>query len=142
MDNSRLIGHPAVASPGTGKGVSIVLSHTDLGTLKLAMLRQLDATLRQNYHQSLREVLNELRMRSIVAQPDPTPEKVFSVILQTHLLPYESVPAASRLRDALQRMLRGKYGLCIRCGKEIPVEVLLTDPAQAFCTLCHPTANG
>jgi len=141
-DSSHSIRHPSLPPRKAGKGVSIVLSHTDLGTLKLAMLRQLDAALRQNYHQSLHEVLNELRMRSIVAQPDPTPEKVFSVILQTHLLPYESVPAASQLRDAIQRMLRGKYGLCIRCGKEISVEVLLNDPAQPFCTLCHPTANG
>lgn len=122
--------------------MSIVLSHTDLGTLKLAMLRQLDATLRQSYHQSLLEVLNELRMRSIVAQPDPTPDKVFSVILQTHILTYKSAPATSQLRDALERMVRGKYGLCVRCGKEISVDVLLNDPIQPFCTLCHPTANG
>jgi RNA polymerase-binding transcription factor DksA len=106
------------------------------------MLRQLDATLRQSYHQTLLEVLNELRMRSIVAQPDPTPDKVFSVILQTHILTYKSAPAASQLRDALDRMVRGKYGLCIRCGKEISVEMLLRDPSRPCCPLCQTTANG
>lgn len=117
-------------------------SVADLSRIKLAMIRQLDTTLRQNYHQTLVEVLNELRMRSIVAQPDPTPDKVFSVILQTHILTYKSAPATTKLRDALERMVRGKYGLCVRCGKEISVEVLLNDPIQPFCTLCHPTANG
>jgi RNA polymerase-binding transcription factor DksA len=119
-----------------------VLSVTDLGTIKLAMLRQLDTALRQNYHQTLLEVLNELRMRSIVAQPDPPPDKVFSVILQTHILTYKSAPATSQLRDALERMVRGKYGLCIRCGKEIPVELLMNDPLEPYCTLCQPSANG
>jgi RNA polymerase-binding transcription factor DksA len=119
-----------------------MLSVTDLGTIKLAMLRQIDTTLRQSYHQTLLEVLNELRMRSIVAQPDPSPDKVFSVILQTHILTYKSAPATSMLRDALERMVRGKYGLCIRCGKEIAADLLVNDPSQPFCTLCQPSANG
>gem|GEM_PF-998672 len=125
-----------------GKEGSIVLSVTDLGTLKLAMLRQLDDTLRQRYHQTLLEVLNELRMRSIVAQPDPSPDKVFSVVLQTHLLASTSTQATARLHDALERMVRGKYGSCVRCGKEIPVEVLLSDPSQPHCMLCQGAANG
>ncbi|HCA81938.1 MAG TPA: hypothetical protein DEP53_19585 [Bacteroidetes bacterium] len=119
-----------------------MLSVTDLGTIKLAMLRKLDAALQQSYRQTLLEVLNELRMRSIVAQPDPTPDKVFSVILQARILTYKSVPATSQLRDALERMVRGKYGLCLRCGKDIPVELLMNDPTQPYCTLCQPSANG
>jgi len=141
-DSSSSNRHPRQPPWAAGKGVSIVLSVTDLGTIKRAMLRQLDATLRQSYHQTLLEVLNELRMRSIVAQPDPTPDKVFSVVLQTHLLASKSAPATSQLRDALERMVRGKYGLCIRCGKEIPVELLVNDPSQPYCTLCQPSANG
>ncbi len=114
----------------------------DLSQVKLAMLRQLDATLRQNYHQTLIEVLNELRMRSVVSQPDPSPDKVFSVILQTHVLTYKPTPTVLRLREALERMTRGKFGLCIRCGREITVETLLGDPTTPCCSLCQAKANG
>lgn len=114
----------------------------DLGQVKLAMLRQLDTTLRQNYHQSLIEVLNELRMRSVVSQPDPSPEKVFSVILHTHVLTYKPAPSVLRLREALERMECGKFGLCIRCGREISVESLLNDPTLAFCSICQGRVNG
>ena len=114
----------------------------DLSRVKLAMLRQLDTTLRQNYHQTLIEVLNELRMRSVVSQPDPSPDKVFSVILQTHVLTYKSTPSVLRLREALERMTSGKFGLCIRCGREINVEALLGDPTVSCCSLCQGRANG
>jgi RNA polymerase-binding transcription factor DksA len=105
------------------------------------MLRQLDATLQQNYHQSLIEVLNELRMRSVVSQPDPSPDKVFSVILQTHVLTYKPTPSVLRLREALERMTRGRFGFCECCGREIKTEILLRDPSASMCLLCQGRAN-
>lgn len=141
-DSSLFCRCPLEIHRAAGKEVDIVLSVTDLGTLKLAMLRQLDANLQQNYHQTLLEVLNELRMRSIVAQPDPTPDKVFSVILQAHILARKCAPDTSQLRDALERMVCGKYGLCIRCGKEISVSMLLKDPSRPCCLRCQAKANG
>jgi RNA polymerase-binding transcription factor DksA len=123
-------------------GGSAVTSTADLSQVKLAMLRQLDSTLRQNYHQSLIEVLNELRMRSVVCQPDPTPDKVFSIILQTHMLTYKPAPSVLRLRDALERMESGTFGLCVRCGREISVDTLLSDPTVSCCTICQARANG
>lgn len=117
-------------------------SVTDLSRIKLAMLRQLDVTLRQNYHQTLIDVLNELRMRSIVSQPDPSPDKVFSVILETHVLSYKPVPSVVQLREALQRMAHGRYGLCVTCGREIPTEALLKDPVRSSCLHCQGRANG
>jgi len=119
-----------------------VTSVADLSRIKLAMIRQLDTTLRQNYHQTLVEVLNELRMRSVVSQPDPSPDKVFSVILQTHVLTYKPAPSVQRLREALERMARGKFGLCVRCGREISAEALLSDPTLPSCSLCQRKANG
>ena len=124
------------------KGGSAVTPVADLSQVKLAMLRQLDATLRQNYHQTLIEVLNELRIRSVVSQPDPTPDKVFSVILQTHVLTYKPTPSVLRLRQALERMTYGKFGLCVRCGREITAEALLGDPTVSSCSLCQGRANG
>jgi RNA polymerase-binding transcription factor DksA len=124
------------------KGGSAVTRVADLSQIKLAMLRQLDATLRQNYHQTLIEVLNELRMRSVVSQPDPSPDKVFRVILQSHVLTYKPTPSVLRLREALERMTCGKFGLCSRCGREITAEALLSDPTTSCCSLCQTKANG
>jgi RNA polymerase-binding transcription factor DksA len=118
-----------------------VTSVADLSRIKLAMLRQLDTTLRQNYHQTLVDVLNELRMRSVVSQPDPSPDKVFSVILQTRVLTYKPSRSVQELREALERMARGKFGLCVRCGREISAESLLRDPTLPCCPLCQSKAN-
>ena len=114
----------------------------DLSQVKLAMLRKLDTTLRQNYHQTLIEVLNELRMRSVVSQPDPSPDRVFAVILQTHILTYKPTDSVLRLRDALERLACGRFGKCVRCGKQIAVEILLNDPTASCCSSCQRLANG
>ncbi len=116
-------------------------SVAELSRIKMAMLRQLDTTLRQNYHQTLVDVLNELRMRSVVSQPDPSPDKVFSVILQTHVLSYKPSRSVQQLREALERMARGKFGLCVRCGREISADNLLRDPTLPCCSLCQGKAN-
>jgi hypothetical protein len=116
--------------------MSLVTSVEDLGRIKLEMVRKLDSTLRQSYHQTLLEVLNELRMRSIVLQPDPTPDRIFSVILQTHVLTCKSAPSVVLLREAMERMEHGKYGLCVRCGREISTDDLLSDPTLSHCAHC------
>jgi RNA polymerase-binding transcription factor DksA len=118
-----------------------VTSVAEMSKIKLAMIRQLDSTLRQNYRQTLVEVLNELRMRSVVSQPDPSPDKVFSVILQTHVLSYKNSSSVRQMREALERMARGKFGLCVRCGREIKADTLLRDPTLACCTRCQAKAN-
>jgi RNA polymerase-binding transcription factor DksA len=112
-----------------------------MSRIKLVMLRKLDATLRQNYHQTLVDVLNELRMRSVVSQPDPSPDKVFSVILQTRVLTYKPVRSVQQLREALERMARGKFGLCVRCGREMSAETLLRDPTLSTCPRCQGKSN-
>ena len=114
----------------------------DLSLIKQAMLKRLDATFRQNYHQSLSEVLNELRMRSVLSQPDPTPDKVFSVILEAHVLSYKPISSVNRMREALERLARGKYGLCVRCGRELPTKLLLSDPTESSCQLCQRSPDA
>ncbi len=117
-------------------------SAADISRIKEAMLKQLDTTFRQNYHQSLSEVLNELRMRSVISLPDPSPDKVFSVILQTRVLTYKPSASVARLREALERMAIGKYGTCVRCGREIDVDILLGDPSATSCPMCQEKPNG
>lgn len=44
-----------------------------------------------------------------------------------------------RLQDveaALERIAKGTYGICIRCGEEIPVDRLEAIPAAALCISC------
>ena len=117
-------------------------SVADLNRIKMAMLHRLDTTLQQNYHQTLLEILNEFRMRSVVSQPDPSPDKVFKVILQTRVLSYKPTPSVKQMRDALERMDHGKYGSCVRCGGEISAEFLLRDPTLSCCPQCQSIADG
>jgi RNA polymerase-binding transcription factor DksA len=119
-----------------------VVTTSDLSQVKIAILQQLDKTLRQNYHQTLVEVLNELRMRDIVSQPDLSPDNVFSIILETHVLSYKPCPSVENLRDALERLTQGKYGWCVVCGREIGVETLLADPTISRCKRCQSRANS
>ena len=38
--------------------------------------------------------------------------------------------------DALNRIADGTYGLCTKCGKEIPLERLEAVPRTKYCTPC------
>lgn len=40
------------------------------------------------------------------------------------------------VEDALKRMDEGTYGICQRCGKQIPMERLEALPYAAFCIEC------
>ncbi len=47
--------------------------------------------------------------------------------------------ARTRLTDidrALERLADGSYGLCLRCGRPIPVERLQVRPAAVACAEC------
>ncbi len=37
---------------------------------------------------------------------------------------------------ALDKIQKGKYGICEKCGKEIPVERLIVSPESRFCLNC------
>jgi len=54
------------------------------------------------------------------------------------LLPVEHV-LELKLRDidsALEKIKKGKYGICEKCGKEIDIERLKTIPEARFCLKC------
>ncbi len=42
----------------------------------------------------------------------------------------------SEVESALEKIHRGTYGICERCGKTIEEEVLLTAPESAMCRTC------
>jgi DnaK suppressor protein len=41
-----------------------------------------------------------------------------------------------RLRNAMERIEKGSYGVCVRCGKEIPVGRLQQVPEALVCVPC------
>ncbi|MEW9550382.1 hypothetical protein [Nonomuraea sp. NPDC050783] len=68
---------------------------------------------------------------------------------------HEQLAAATRLRDAraarrrtaaveeaLERMDRGCYGTCLRCGALIPFEQLRRRPQRRRCDGCTETGQG
>lgn len=42
----------------------------------------------------------------------------------------------ARIRAALERMSRGEYGMCMRCGEEISPERLAAVPDAPLCVKC------
>ena len=38
--------------------------------------------------------------------------------------------------EALEKMEKGKYGQCEKCGQDIPVERLRANPSAKTCTIC------
>ena len=41
-----------------------------------------------------------------------------------------------KIDAALKRLEAGEYGLCVRCGEEIPARRLAFDPAATLCVDC------
>lgn len=44
------------------------------------------------------------------------------------------------LREALDRMQRGCFGLCALCGIQIPARILETSPARQLCPACDESS--
>lgn len=42
-----------------------------------------------------------------------------------------------RIEDALDRIDSGEYGYCRRCGEQIPVKALDSDPTLTACRSCR-----
>ena len=59
------------------------------------------------------------------------------------LLAYKSDPKLGELRDALARLEKGTYGICIGCKQELSRADLEHDPARRICPQCESTfAHG
>jgi RNA polymerase-binding protein DksA len=41
------------------------------------------------------------------------------------------------LRDALRRIDEGRYGVCVECGVDVPIERLHTQPLAVRCVICQ-----
>ncbi len=105
-------------------------------TIKQALLREVDQILWRDLHQSLAEVLNDLYIRRFTMRIDPLSDDVFRVMARAGVLDTLANPKALELRDALQRLERGTFGLCLHCGEELPVPLLEQEPTARYCPPC------
>ncbi len=46
-----------------------------------------------------------------------------------------------RIKDALNKIQKGSYGTCEKCGGQIGAEVLNIDPESRFCQACKLAAQ-
>ncbi len=108
-----------------------------LFTVKRALLHELDTTLQRSCHQSLQDVLTDLRIRCANIGPDPTPDEVVELLLRNDILTLRAAPRMLRLRASLDRWHHGSLGLCERCGAEILPSDLERDPMRTRCRACE-----
>jgi RNA polymerase-binding transcription factor DksA len=70
-------------------------------------------------------------LRAAAPPGDPAQEEV------TETLRRGARIALAEIDAALDRIARGRYGACVRCGGPIPVERLEILPAVALCMTCQ-----
>ena len=56
-------------------------------------------------------------------------------------LSYKSDSRLGELRQALQRVQNGTYGVCIRCKRALSGADLAEDPAKRMCPACEASLN-
>jgi RNA polymerase-binding transcription factor DksA len=110
--------------------------HTHSISVKQALLKKLDQTFQRDFHQSLSEILTELRIRNAVGKSLATPDSIFAAIQEARILDCKSTSAVLEMRAALERMAIGKFGLCVRCGRTIQAIELEREPLRDSCSSC------
>lgn len=108
----------------------------ELQRVKTALLKELDVTLQQCYHQRLNDVMNDFRIRHINIRLNSSPDEVFSLFLQSGVLKTMSAPPMVRMRESLERLRTGTFGLCAICGNEIAIAYLEQNPTTKHCASC------
>ncbi|HET7632473.1 MAG TPA: TraR/DksA C4-type zinc finger protein [Gemmatimonadaceae bacterium] len=54
--------------------------------------------------------------------------------------PSRAAARSAAVREALDRMTRGSYGICMRCAQPIPYARLIAMPETPFCVSCGARA--
>ena len=108
----------------------------ELQRVKAALLSELDVSLQKYCHQRLKDVVNDLRLRHINVKPDSSPDEVFSVFLQSGVLKTMTAAPIVRMRESLERIRMGTFGLCALCGREISAKYLIQNPTTTRCASC------
>jgi RNA polymerase-binding transcription factor DksA len=108
----------------------------ELQRVKTALLKELDVTLQQCYHQRLHDVVNDFRVRFADIKTNSSPDEVFSLFLQTGVLKTMSAAPMVRVRESLERLRSGTFGFCTVCGGNISTASLEKNPTTTHCPSC------
>ena len=108
----------------------------ELQRVKTALLSELDISLQKYCHQRLKDVVNDLQIRYASIRPDSSPDEVFSVFLQNGVLKTMTAAPIVRMRESLERIRMGTFGLCALCGREISAKYLIQNPTTTHCASC------
>jgi RNA polymerase-binding transcription factor DksA len=108
----------------------------ELQRVKAALLKELDATLQKYCHQRLNDVMNDFRIHCTDIKPESSPDDVFSIFLRSGVLKTYSAAPMVRMRESLERLRLGTFGLCARCGRKIPPKYLEINPTTIHCESC------
>lgn len=101
--------------------------------LKKQMLEQ-KATIVESLSQQSEDFKRILEEQSSGDEIDMASDAIDRAMLES--LNQQDANRLSLIEGALERIQTGKYGLCIRCGKEIPAARLEALPYALMCINC------
>ncbi|HLE33244.1 MAG TPA: hypothetical protein VJB38_11620 [Bacteroidota bacterium] len=110
--------------------------------LARALLHEMDVTFQRFYHQSLRDVVQDLAVHNVLRTPEPSPQTLLRAIRRTGILEMHSAPPLARMRDVLDRYTRGTLGTCTGCGRSIARKDLLHNPSGLLCSRCRKVGQN
>ena len=118
------------------------MNTASLDRVKVALLRELEVTFQSHFHQHLSEVVTDLRVHNIEGPGLKKVDEVLSVIQSSGILQLMSGEQFVSLRSAIDRLNSGRYGLCLRCGRKIPLSQLESTPTAQFCPRCRAGSSA
>jgi hypothetical protein len=102
-----------------------------------ALLHEVDRTFRRYYHQTLTDVVQDLKLRNILRGEDQTPETLLLAIHRTGILQMNPSPTILEMETVLTRFVRGTVDVCTRCGDTIALKDLEQRPTLGLCSKCR-----
>ena len=107
-----------------------------------SLLKELDTRLQTSWHETLQDVITDLRVHWVDVKPNATADELISVIHTYRLLDFVNTQPLIEIRDTIRRIKQGTFGVCPGCGKEISAEVLASRPNTRMCAACRGPVNS
>ena len=102
-----------------------------------ALLHEVDRTFRRCYHQTLTDVVQDLRLHNVLQCGDPSPAMLLQAIHENGLLQMHSGTPLAQIHSVLHRFFGGTINICIRCGRSISLKDLERNPTISLCARCR-----
>ena len=102
-----------------------------------ALLYEVDRTFRRCYHQTLTDVIQDLRLHDALRSGDPSPEMLLFTIHEAGLLRMSSSSTVLEMRAVLNRFVGGTINVCTNCGGTIALKDLEQHPTVTLCSRCR-----